>query len=98
METPSGLRLVSHHLRHKSQRTPNNSKHRTQNYHRLHRRHKHLTSAHRNRNTPTQYSPQTPCITTQTKSSTSYTSTYKAKPKSQTNETIHLRKHFLHLQ
>src|SRR6476469_2195637 len=67
METPSGLRLVTHHLRHKSQQTPNNSKHRTQNYHRLHSRHKHLTSTHRNRNTPTQYPPQTPCITTQQK-------------------------------
>src|SRR6476619_4258565 len=53
----------------------------------------------RNTNTPTQYPPQTPCITTQTKGSTSYTSsslTHKAKPKSQTNATNNFRKHFLH--
>src|SRR6476619_5429581 len=91
--------LVTHHLRHKSQQTPNNPKHRTQDHHRLHRRHKYPTSKHRNTDTPTQYPPQTPYITTQTKNSTSYTSsslTHKAKPKSQTNETNHLRKHFLH--
>src|SRR6476619_3890640 len=81
--------LVTHHLQHKSQQTPNNPKHRTQNYHRLHRRHKYPTSTHRSTNTPTQYPRQTPCITTQTKSSTFYTSpslSLKAKPKSQTNE------------
>src|SRR6476619_4944254 len=91
--------LVTHHLRHKSQQTPNNPKYHTQNYHRLHRRHKHPTSTHRNRYTPTQNPPQTPCITTQTKNSTSYSSsssTYKTKSKSQTNETNHIRKHFLH--
>src|SRR6476469_1190400 len=40
-------------------------------------------STHRNRNTPTRNPPQTPCITTQTKNSCSYTSpssTYKANP------------------
>src|SRR6476469_7693866 len=91
--------MVTQHFRNKSHQTPNYPKHRSQNYHRLHRRHKHLTSTHRNRNTPTQNPPQTPCIATQTKNSTSYTSsssTYKAKPKSQTNETNHFRKHFLH--
>src|SRR6478609_7687551 len=62
--------LVTHHLRHKFQQTPNNPKHRTQNHHRLHRRHKYPTSTHRNTNTPTQYPLQTPCITTQTKDST----------------------------
>src|SRR6478609_739558 len=63
------------------------------------RRHKYTTSTHRNTNTPTQYPPQTPGITTQTKSSTSCTSsslTHKAKPKSQTNETNNFRKHFVH--
>src|SRR6478609_5171458 len=66
--------LVTHHLRHKSQQTPNNPKHRTQNHQRLHRRHKNPISTHRNTNTATQYQPQTPCIKTQTKSSTPYTS------------------------
>src|SRR6476469_3052507 len=61
--------------------------------------HKYPTSTHRNTNTSTQYPPRTPCITTQTKSSTSYTSqslTHNAKSKSQTNETNNFRKHFFH--